>query len=403
MILKSSLIIFSANFFAHFLNYAYHLIAGRFLIPSDLGLLESFVALNYFLAVLISTFSLSIIHLINQTPPAKQPAVISQLQRLSFKLTLTFWLIFLSLYPILKPLLHLKNPYIFIIFSLQILFSFVPTLYSGLLQAKLKFASFSLVNLLSPIIKILSALFFFIMGLKVFGAIASLAITSLATAIIAFLLVKKHLNLKTSKPIKLPRSFWQFSSAALITNLSLTSLYNSDILLVRFYLPDQAGFYAAAALLVKIIFFVSAAILTVAFPVFTLHANNLTQLKRSFSQSLFLITAIAFLGTTVYQLYPNLIIKLFPNPAYSQAAAFLPSFSLFIFFFTLLNLFSQLLLTLDKRYAAVSSLSSALLQLILIILFHQNLMQIIQNSIVAALAGLIVASGVTIKLLYAKT
>lgn len=403
MILKSSLIVFSANFFAHFLNYAYHLLAGRFLAPSDLGLLESFVALNYFLAVLISTFSLSIIHLVNQTPPAKQPAIISQLQRLSFKLTLAFWLIFLSLYPALKHLLHLKNPYIFIIFSLQILFSFIPTLYVSLLQAKLKFTSFSLINLLSPVIKILSALFFFIMGLKVFGAILSLAVTSLASAILAFLLVKKHFNLKTAKPVKLPRSFWQFSSAALIANLSLTSLYNSDILLVRFYLPDQAGFYAAAALLAKIIFFVSAVVLTVSFPIFTLHAKNLPQLKRKFSQSLFLITAIAFLGTAIYQLYPNLIIKLFPNPAYSQAAAFLPGFSLFIFFFTLLNLFSQLLLTLDKRYAAVSSLSTALLQLTLIFLFHANIFQIIQNSIIAALAGLIVASGVTIKLLYAKS
>lgn len=360
MILKSSLIVFSANFFAHFLNYAYHLIAGRFLAPSDLGLLESFVALNYFLAVLISTFSLSIIHLVNQTPQVKQPAIISQLQRLSFKLTLTFWLIFLSLYPALKHLLHLKNPYIFIIFSLQILFSFVPTLYVSLLQAKLKFTSFSLINLLSPVIKILSALFFFIMGLKVFGAILSLTVTSLASAILSFLLV-------------------------------------------RFYLPDQAGFYAAASLLSKIIFFVSAVVLTVSFPIFTLHAKNLPQLKRRFSQSLFLITAIAFLGTTIYQLYPDLIIKLFPNPAYSQAAAFLPAFSLFIFFFTLLNLFSQLLLTLDKRYAAVSSLSSALLQLTLIFLFHANIFQIIQNSIIAALAGLIVASGVTIKLLYAKS
>ncbi len=403
MILKSSLIIFSANLFAHFLNYAYHLLAGRFLSPADLGLLESFVALNYFLAVLISTFSLSIIHLVNQTPPNKQPTVISQLQRLSFKLTLVFWLIFLSLYPLLKSLLHLNNPYIFIIFSLQILFSFVPTLYSGLLQAKLRFTSFSLINLLSPLVKILSALFFFIMGLKVFGAILSLAVTSLAAAILAFLLVKKQLQLRPARPIKLPRLFWQFSSAALITNLSLTSLYNSDLLLVRFFLPQQAGFYAAASLLAKIIFFISAAVLTVAFPIFTLQAKNPARLKRSFSQSLALITILAFLGTALYQLYPEQIIKLFANPAYSPAAVFLPAFSLFIFFFTLFNLFSQLLLTIDKRSAAVASLSTALLQISLIVFFHQNLLQIIHNSTASALTGLIAAIGVTLKLLYAKT
>lgn len=403
MILKSSLIIFSANFFAHFLNYAYHLAAGRFLAPSDLGFLESFVALNYFLAVFISTFSLSIIHLANQTPQTKLPAVISRLQRLSFKLTLIFWLIFLSFYPALKHLLHLENPYIFIIFSLQILFSFIPTLYASLLQAKLKFTSLSLINLLSPLIKISTAVFFFSLGFRVFGAILSLAITSFVSAVISLLLVKKQLKLKPAQPIQLPRSFWQFSSAALIANLSLTSLYNSDVLLVRFYLPDQAGFYAAASLLSKIIFFIAAAVLTVAFPVFTLHAKNLAQLKRSFSQSLLLITAVAFLGTISYQLYPHIIIKLFSNPAYSQAATLLPTFSLFIFFFTLFNLFCQFLLAINKRYAAACSLSTAILQLILIILFHQNLTQIIVNSIAAALSGLIIASGMTIKLVYAKS
>ncbi len=95
------------------------------------------------------------------------------------------------------------------------------------------------------------------------------------------------------------------------------------------------------------------------FPIFTVHAKNLPELKRSFSQSLFLITAIAFLGTVIYQL--------FPNPAYSPAAAWLPGLALFIlalfiFFFTLFNLFSQLLLTINKRYAAACSLSTALLQ-----------------------------------------
>jgi len=99
MILKSTLIVFSANALAHLINYAYHFIAGHFLTPDQFGLLESFVSLNYFLAVLISSFSLSIIHQLNQTNSINHPILIQQLKDLSLKLTIIIWLGLLLRFP----------------------------------------------------------------------------------------------------------------------------------------------------------------------------------------------------------------------------------------------------------------------------------------------------------------
>ena len=368
------------------------------------------MSLNYFLAVLIGSFSLSIIHQLHKTKKASQPALIQTLQSLSLKLTLTIWLLILLAFPILKRLLHFQNPYLLLIFSIQILFSFLPTLYLSLLQAKLKFKEFSFINIIAPLTKTLLALILFLLGFKLFGALIAMSLAGLVPAVFSFYLVKKHFKQslvgselrRSSEPAALPKSFFKFGLAAFITNLSLTSLYNSDLILVRFFVSHQSGLYAAASVLSKIIFFVSAAVLTVSFPVFTKHAKNLSKLKKSFSQSLLLITTIAFLGVTFYQTYPDLIIKLFSNSAYANAATLLPGFSLFIFFFTILNLITQLLLTINKRSAVIISLSTALLQLTLIFFYHQSLMQIIQNSIIATLAGLVIASGVTIKKLYAK-
>ncbi|MBU1085130.1 MAG: oligosaccharide flippase family protein [Candidatus Beckwithbacteria bacterium] len=417
MILKSTLIVFTGNIFAHLINYLYHFVAGYFLSPDQFGLLQSFVSLNYFLAVIVSSFSLSIIHQLNKTPTSKKTALIANLQNLSLKLTLIIWLACLLLFPVIKTLLRFDNPYLLIIFSIQILFSFVPTLYLSLIQANLKFTQFSLINLLSPLTKTLSALILFLLGFKIFGALIGLSLAGLVPAIYSFLLVKKHFPshrlvglwpnltpLTGSDPVTpLPKSFFKFGLAAFIVNLSLTSLYNSDLLLVRFYFSnEQSGIYAAASILSKIIFFVSATVLTVAFPVFTLHANNLKKLKTNFTQSLFLITTIAFLGLTFYQTYPHLVIKLFSNPAYAKSSTLLSGFSLFFFFFTILNLLIQLLLTINKRWTIVVSLLSAILQLTLIFFFHQNLTQIISNSIIATLTGLTLSLGVTIKKLYVK-
>ena len=411
MIFKSTLIVFLANAAAHLINYLYHFIALKFLTPDQFGLLESFVSLNYFIAVLISSFSLSIIHQFSHTKASKQPALISTLQSFSLKLTVAIWLLILATFPLLRRILHFQNPYLLLIFSIQILFSFVPTLYLSLLQAKLKFKEFSFINLVAPFTKTALALALFLLGFKLFGALAAMSLAGLVPAILSFRLVKKHfkqslvgseLTSKVSEPTALPRSFYKFGLAAFIVNLSLTSLYNSDILLVRFLVSHESGLYAAASVLSKIIFFVSAAVLTVSFPVFTKQTKNLTKLKASFTQSLFLITTIAFLGVTFFQSFPEFIIKLLSSPAYSPAATLLPGFSLFIFFFTILNLLIQLLLTLHKRSAVIIASLTALTQITLIFLFHQNLMQVISNSIIASIAGLVMASSVTIKLLYAK-
>ncbi|MEA3355022.1 MAG: oligosaccharide flippase family protein [Patescibacteria group bacterium] len=404
MILKSTFIIFLASTLAHLINYFYHFIAGRFLSPNQFGLLQSFVSLNYFLAVLISSFSLSIIHQLNKTKKANQPALIQALQSLGLKLTLVVWLLILITFPVLKRMLHFNNPFLLIIFSTQILFSFLPTLYLSLLQAKLKFKEFSLINLLAPLVKTFFALILFLLGFKIFGALIAMSLAGLIPAISSFYLAKKHFKLKPAISAKpLPSSFYKFGLAAFITNLSLTSLYNSDLLLVRFFISHQSGIYAVASILSKIIFFVSATVLTVTFPIFTTQSKNLKKLKKSFSQSLFLITFIAFLGLVFYQTYPNLVIKLFSNPDYAPTTTLLPGFSLFIFFFTILNLVIQLLLTISKRHAAIITAFTAILQITLIFFFHQNLMQIISNSIIATLTGLIIASSVTIKKLYVKT
>jgi O-antigen/teichoic acid export membrane protein len=279
----------------------------------------------------------------------------------------------------------------------------LPTLYLSLIQAKLKFKQLSIINLVAPLTKTIIALALFLLSFQIFGALIAMSLAGLVPAVLSFWFVKKYFNLKSkTKTSPLPTSFFKFGLLAFITSLSLTSLYNSDVLLVRFFISHQSGLYAAASILTKIIFFVSSAVLTVTFPVFTSQAKDLKRLRTSFQNSLLLITSIALLGTSFYQLYPQLIIKLFSNPAYLNAVNFLPGLSLFIFFFTILNLLSQLLLTICQSKAAMVTAFTAITQLILIFFFHQSISQVILVSLTATIAGLTLASAVIIKTLYVK-
>jgi len=404
MILKASLIVFSVSLVGNFLGYIFHLITGRFLSPDQYSLLESFIALDYFLAVLIATFSFSIINQINSSKPSQLPQLIPTLEKLSLKITVIFWLIFLLLFPPIKHLLHLTNPFIFLIFSLKILFSFFPTLYLSILRAKLKFLNFSLIGLISSFVKIIITTVFLFLGWQVFGAIAGMTITGLVTAFTSCFFTKKILKLKKSSLQKsLPKSFWRFSLLALITQLSLTSLYSSDILLTRYYLPSfSAGIYSAASVMGKIIFFVSAIILTVSFPIFNQQKQSLIKLKSSFLQAFSLITIVSLTGLLVYQFFPDLITQLLYRSAYSPAAVFLPQFALFMAIFALFNLIIQFLLATHQKIAGIIAFSTALLQIFLIILHHSSLTLIIRNSIISTSLGLLFSLWFAIKTIHVK-
>ena len=404
MVFKASLIVLSATAFGHFFNYLYHLITARFLSPAQFGLLESFVALNYLLAVLISTFSLSVINQLNQTKSRQLSTTIAALQRLAIKLTLGSWFVFLLAYPWLKHLLHLTQPYLFLIFSFQLLLAFIPSLYTSSLRAKLKFVPFSLVNLTTPIIRTLAVFILLLLGWQVLGAITSMVIAGLSAACLSLYLASRLLSLKLkAKPIKLSSGFWHFSLITLITTLSLTSIYSADILLARYLLsPNQAGLYSAVSILGRIIFFASAAVYAVAFPIFS-QSKALPQLKTHFIQAFILTSLISFAGLFSYYSFPQLVIKLIGNPSYLPASPYLPNFALFMALFSLFHLIILFLLSRQHQTAAWLASLTALAQICLIILRHPNIQLIIQNSIIAVSFGLLFSLIFAIKVLNVKT
>mgnify|MGYP001578229338 CR=1 FL=1 len=386
----------AATIFGHFFNYLFHFVTGRFLPPDQYGLLESFLALNYFLAVIISSFSLSVIKTVNRLD-------FKQLQRLSFKLTLITWLAFLLLYPLLSYLLKFNQPYLFLIFSLQILFAFTPTLYVAIIQAKLRFKQLALLNFLSPFIKTLTAFILLFLGLKISGAIAGLVVSGLLTAGLSYWLVRPYLTITAQKNSNNLTAFWSASRLSFITQLGLTSLYVSDILLVRFFFPaDLSGIYAAVSVIGKIIFFISATVLTVSFPVFVTQKTQPIKLKNSFFQAAALIGLIGLAGLIGYRLFPNWIIYLLYGLNYQSATLFLFPFAVFMVILAFFNLNLQFLLALSQKSAGWLAGLTAICQLGLIIIHHQSLLAIIQNSILAVSAGLIFSLIFTLKYFYAK-
>ncbi|PIS08819.1 hypothetical protein COT75_05060 [Candidatus Beckwithbacteria bacterium CG10_big_fil_rev_8_21_14_0_10_34_10] len=397
-IFRGSFIVLTANIIASFGTYLFHLITGRLLNLSQYGLLQSLIALSYFTGVFVNSFSFVVI---NRTAGLKGNQLkkeIFDLEKISLKLSLGFWLVFLLLFPLIKKLLHLQSFTPYFVFMIPVLFIFPYAHYLSLLRSQLKFISFSLLGILISFSKTILAWLFIFLGWQLMGALQANNLSIILSTLLGWILIKKYwprtikIKASFSEKIEKQANLFQFSILSLMTNLFLTSLYSTDVVLTRFFFSsDAAGLYAAVSVLGKIIFFAATSILLVAYPLFVKYKNNLAKLKLSFRLSVLFISFISLGGILVYKFFPQFIVKLLYGQKYLGASSYLFSFSVFIILYAFLNLFIQFLLALEKKQAAYITALTALSQSALIVFNHQNLKSIINNSIISLSFGLLLS------------
>lgn len=398
---RGSIVVLLGSIFASAFSYLYHFITGRLLNPSQYGLLESLIALSYFLVVFTQAFSFAVVNSLSDKKEKQVLPIVCFLEKKAALISIMMWFIFMALYPSIKSFLHLPTFSIYLVFSLQALLSFIPAVYMATLQARLRFVSFSLFTVLGGISKVIFALIFIKLGWQAIGAIGAMSSQNIFLIILGFYLIRhfwQKLNKNQRLKVDLKKSFWSFLTLSVITNLSLVSLYASDVLLVRHYFSSHwVGIYSAGAVLSKIIFFGASAVLMVAFPLFSKYKNNLTKLKKIFLFSVSYIVLGSIVGIAVFSLFPQLLVNLLYGNAYQEVSSLLPSLAIFISLAALFNLFIQFLLALRKKSAAVLAFLTALTQLLLIVYRHPTINMVIINSIISLSIGIVLGSVLILK------
>jgi len=401
---RGSLLILSANIVANFFNYLYHLVTGRLLATEQYGLLQSLLALIAFLGILAHLFSFSVINLVIKTNKNTICSVVKALEKQSLKFSFILWLVIIISFPLVKSFIHLDNFLLFFIFSLQAFFIFLPIIYQSVLRAKLKFFHFSLMGIMATFTKFIVAPGLILAGGKVSGAVGALIISDLTLILTGRYWINKFWfkNYKI-KNVELKPTFWNFSVLSLITNLSLISLYSSDILLARHFLaPFSSGIYASVSVLGKIIFFGAAAVLIAIYPLLVKFSKNSKKFIKIFLAGFLLMVFITTAGIIIFKIFPKNIVFLLYGNKYEDAVSFLPAFSLFISLLAIFNLFIHLFLSLEKIIAGWLAGLAAFLQIIFIVFRHETIKVIIENSIASVTIALILSLFWIVKLLHEK-
>lgn len=383
--ISSSLIMIIGSNSVSILNYLYHLVMVRLLGPVGYGDLASIISIIGLLGVIPGSLSLVIIKYISSAKTEESiDHLISWFQSRILKVSLIFFVILLIITPFITDFMHVKSVWYLIIFSFSFLFSLPSMVNRSILQGVLKFKELVISSIIENIIKLLLGILLAVIGFSVGGALTGWTIAVIVGWYISGTYIKidkkKYIDAKTLDSV---RSMILFTIPAVIYSLATTSLYSTDIILVKhFFSSHEAGLYAAISTLGKIIFFGTGPIVSVMFPLISKRFSEGRNYTRVFVCSLGAVLLLALPLLLIYWMFPEMIISFLYGSSYFEIAPLLIWFTSFITLFTLCSLFINFNLSLSNNNVVIFPSIAAILQIIGINSFHKNLFEVILVSII---------------------
>lgn len=381
---------------SNFLNYIYHLIMGRLLGPVSYGELATLLSLSGLLAIIPASFSLVITKYISSAHTNKDVESIIKWSDKKVFLAggIAFLLIFLTSRYI-SSFLSIGNQWLVTIIGAGLVFTLPLILNRSVLQGLLRFKQMVISILVESSLKLLLGAVFVYIGFSVGGALAGLIIAGFVGWLLSRWFISDYIRGGEAKPPIL-KPFVMYSISVLIYSIAMTSLYSTDIILVKHFLSSHdVGIYAALSTLGKIIFFGAGPIGAVMFPLVAQKQKKGENYTTVFNYSFILTSLFALTILAVYWLQPAIAIKILYGSRYLEGTNLLIWFGIFMMFFTLSSLFITYNLSIGRVKVVILPSLAAIAQIGGIWVYHADTMTIVSISILVTallLAALLIYS-----------
>ncbi|HZR30326.1 MAG TPA: oligosaccharide flippase family protein [Terriglobales bacterium] len=246
------------------LNLIYNVGIAHLLGPIAFGEVAAIYTLLMLLSAITLTLQLVCAKFVarNDSPGAKA-AVYLALRRRAWYFGATIALLLILASRPLAVYLNLSSPILVILLAVGIAFYIPLGVRRGGMQGTYAFRKLALNFVLEGVVKLGGALVLIRMGTGVIGAIAAVS----ASVIIAYVFSHPGHELEASPQPGIPASFREVMQA-IVFFVGQVIINNIDIVLVKhFFSPEQAGLYAAAALVGRVVYMSSWSVVSAMFPI----------------------------------------------------------------------------------------------------------------------------------------
>lgn len=366
------------------INYLYHLIMGRMLGPVDYGILASLFSILYVVGIVPTSTSVAIVKFISSSKKMSEIATIYRsIDKLVLRLSVTLSALTLVSSPFIARFLNIDNVLLVVLISPILFISLITLVNQATSQGILKFMGFVFPNFVASAAKLAFGVLLVILGFSVFGAMVGVVVSGVLAYFVSVPYVRKIREIKNFDTGYDLKPFFKYSLPVFFQALAFTSIFTTDVILVKHFLsPFEAGIYASLSTLGKIVFFASSPIASVMFPVVAGKSARGEKYMKVFWGAFGLTFAVSAAVVVVYYFFSDFAISVLYGGAYLSAAPDLVWMGLFILVYTLATLLVNFALSLGKTRVIWFPVIAAIGQGILIWIFHSDVKEIIQASLV---------------------
>ena len=384
-VLRYGSVMFVASIATHILNYLYQVTMGRMLGPEEYGIFGALFAIFYMSSVVSQTLTTSTTSFISRLKAGGEStgAFISGALRRSGMLGIAVSASVLIASGTIAELLRVPLEDVRML-ALILLLTFLLPVPWGVLRGMKRFMAVGSLNIISAGAKLVLGVVLVWLGYGVTGALASTALGLLLALIAGILLISPHMG-GSSKRFSFS-AFYSYSLPVLVAMLCFSVPANLDVVLAKyFFSAKEAGLYASASVLGKISFFFPSAIYAVMFPMIAeAHAkgeNTTGLLLRCLKYASALSGGVVLL----YWLFPGVVVTVFGSSYAAALPLLLPYSITMLLFSTSAIILNYHLAIRNMRYVLLFS-GFTLLEVLLLLLFHETPLQMVQVMLAANLA-----------------
>ena len=380
-LLKHGSILFFALIITGIFNYLFQVYVGRALGPVDYGIFGSLVSILYILSVPAGVVHTTTTKFVSDFRAKSEYGKVKYLMFYSSKRLLFFGLgcfVLISVCSgVFTSFLHIPSRIPILIMGLVLLISMIYPLVVGILQGLQDFSQLALNQITGAGFKLIFGVLLVFIGLGVNGALLALFLGLLIALLLAFIPLRFLFREKKMETENC--EILRYSLPVLIAMLCLTSIENTDIILVKHFFDSvEAGYYAAASLLAKVILFATGAIVGAMFPkVSELHAKEEDTLPL-LKSSLFYVGLISLLCLIVYFVNPTFVVNALFGSKYPGTIGLIGVFGVGMLFFSLTCICVMYDLAVKDFKFLYPLIIASILEVFLIVFFHATLITVVE-------------------------
>ncbi|MEK7533816.1 MAG: oligosaccharide flippase family protein [Patescibacteria group bacterium] len=391
-LISGSVYIFIGSIFANIFNLFFNLFMSRNLAVEEYGIFTSSISLVMLIAIPVGSITPTVVSFAGSRFAKEDygsvKALFLKITKPLLIIGVVIFFCFVIFARYIGDFFHIEDKSIIVIAGFIAAMAYIGAVNSGLLQARLAFKFISFSNFISTLSKLLIGVVLVFWGLSVKGAMLAVFISGVIPLILSFIYLRFVFlsNANNSNKLRF-KNLLSYGLPSSLATLGMASLISTDILLVKhFFDPLSAGIYAGLSLVGKVIFFFTAPIGSVMFPLIVKKYARNESYNNIFKLAIALVFVPSILISIFYFLYPDISISFFiKNEIYLSASGILGLFGIFIATYSLISLFVYYFLSIKKTKVYIPVILGAISQILLIIFYHDRLFTIVVISLVISL------------------